>query len=136
MPGIQSLQTPGAVFVPDWQVYRADIAADDDPGDPGLVTEVIDLSHLPAGNGGQIWITAERTVGAGTCQLSVVTEGFGSLSALKPFNSHATSFAAVGHLSEVRFTGLPAVACRVLLTAITPGDEWTLHYTITSLPVI
>lgn len=136
MPGIQSLQTPGAVFVPDWSVYRGPLAVDDNLADPSLVTEVIDLSDLPAGNGCQIWITAERKLGAGLCQLFLYYNGFGSLAAIKPFNAHTTAFMAVDDLQEIRFTGLPAVPCRVLIGGIVPGDQWNLHYTKTSLPVI
>ena len=136
MPGINSTQQPSAVHAPDWAVYREDVGfSADSITHPLDVTEVIDLGENASGISGQIWITAERTAGAGTCKLSLFRDTTGSVNAVNPV-ALVTEVAGVVHLQEVRFTDLQAVPHRVLVTDVAIGAAWTLHYTFLSVPSV
>ena len=133
MPGTKDYSKPGAVYVPPWAAYRSNVNANDDLVHPENVTALIDLTNQPSGAGCQIWVTAQRISGTGTCKITAFGNGFGSLAVLKPYNQGAT-LGPVDHLAEVRFTGLIAVPHRLLFTEMTAASVWTFHYTFTSLP--
>lgn len=104
--------------------------------------DITDAGNFASGMGVATWETDgsgvdfEGTItyeaaSTGTIDLTVFRDNDGSLSSVEPYRQVGESL-AVGHLEEVRFTGLTPGNLRILATGLTVGDTWDLHIAITS----
>ncbi len=125
MPGKKNSSSANASFISNWELHRSAVAAADNPADPSLVVETVDLRTDSAFDN-QIWVGVVRTAGAATIDITVWRKENGTWAAVVPWVSEGTQ-AAMTSGSIKKFTGLPGGEYKVLATNITAANVWNIH---------